>query len=349
MLTFYRIATIANPSYPSASASSNLTKQMTGVIHPPAVTVTQNAPRIGSEDVERPVAGPSKPNRNSDSTASTNSGTASSRSSGLVMGRGVQGGAAPRSHITPGTTPPHIPLAAANKGKNTMMTLRELVTANGGMPEDAIADDSSSYAASAGASRDIRAYSFGAGDDATRNNDDALVQEPAPQAATENARRSSNVVNRSPGKTAKERSSLPTRPAAGLSPTLRFMGRNHVGRTNSSPGDGRGVFIPGWSSPTRKAESGSEPFPSQETIQIARQLRTVVNTHGNSRAYLSDEELADVRTASRARVPLRPVPTRAQTDAPTHAVLSTNVRDDQGAVAPEAHMDQKNQQRASEA
>lgn len=85
------------------------------------------------------------------------------------------------------------------------------------------------------------------------------------------------------------------------SPTLRFMGHNHVGRAHSMTADGRGVFTPGYSTPRRQAESGSEPFPSQETIQRARQLRTVTNTYNSGGVPFSDEELAALSHRFQAR------------------------------------------------
>lgn len=263
------------------------------------------------------------------------------------MGEGILADALRSDHITPGTTPPRVPPAKAGAYTGHIKTLRELVLANGGLPENAI-EDESSYAPSTVPPRHLRAYSFDAGDDSvTKNGNDARAGPNLPRGAVEairqplkkdldttntqvaakggHNRRSSAAVSKARGQDLKDSESSASSPAS-RSPTLRFMGCNHVGRVNSNPGDGRGVFIPGYSSPTRKSESGQDPFPSQETIQIARQQRTTHNTQANGRAFLSDEELAitnkEILTSAERTFP---GPTRAQTDADCR-LLSTNIQ-----------------------
>lgn len=306
--------------------------------------------------VARGANAPMHSNRNSNSTTTSSaSGIVSSASSGIVMGQGNLAGAVHPSHITPATTPPRVPLAEGKAGTNHVKTLRELMLANGGLPENAI-DDEESYIPSIVQPQHLRAYSFDAGDDTTKVGKDVGTGPSTPKGTVENVplpstkgpqapntqraakcgndRRSSNVSVESQGQHLTTRQSSASS-SVSRSPTLLFMGRNHVGRAYSNPGDGRGVFIPGYSSPTRKAESGQEPFPNQETIQIARQLRTTHNTHGSGRVFFSDEELAITNEEIRiSREKARLTLTRAQTDAAVRFV-STELQEDQGAQAPE--------------
>lgn len=299
---------------------------------------------------------PMQSNRNSNSTtASSASGIASSASSGIVMGQGDLAGAVHPSHVTPATTPPRVPLTEGKAGTNHVQTLRKLMLANGGLPENAI-DDEESYTPSTVQLQHLRAYSFDVGDDTTKVGKDVSTGSPTAKGTVENVplpsrkgaqahntqrsakcgldRRSSNVSVESQGQHLTTRQSSASS-SVSRSPTLLFMGRNHVGRAYSNPADGRGVFIPGYSSPTRKAESGQEPFPSQETIQIARQLRTTHNTHGSGRVFFSDEELAITSEQIRiSREMARRNLIRARPDAPVRFV-STELQEDQGAQAPQ--------------
>lgn len=269
-------------------------------------------------------ANPSTPsNRNSNSTtASSASGMASSASSGITMGLFLskRRGKAQPSHITPATSPPREPLdkGKAKVGSDPVESLRALMAANGGFPEDAIdddEDDDENDAPSMVPPQHVRKYSFDAGDDTVKVGKDTGTGPSKPESAVQNVALPPTMGPQVPDTllttaSGNDRRSS-TRPGAPRqrsasssavrSPTLRFMGHNHVGRAHSMTADGRGVFTPGYSLPRRQAESGSEPFPSQETIQRARQLRTVTNTHNSGGVAFSDEELAALSHRFQAR------------------------------------------------
>lgn len=262
-------------------------------------------------------------NRNSNSTtASSASGMASSASSGITMGLFLskRRGKAQPSHITPATSPPREPLdkGKAKAGSYPVEALRALMAANGGLPEDAIDDDENddeNDAPSMVPPQHVRKYSFDAGDDTAIVGKDTGTGPSNPESAVQNGTlppttgpqfldtllttASGNDRRSSTGPGAPRQRSASS--SAVRSPTLRFMGHNHVGRAHSMTADGRGVFTPGYSTPRRQAESGSEPFPSQETIQRARQLRTVTNTYNSGGVPFSDEELAALSHRFQAR------------------------------------------------
>lgn len=358
MLTKVVSKTIVNPrSFPDDDYCSKTTKRATGAIPSPPNPEAGNT--SGDQNKSIVACGTDAPNhsaRNSNSTtASSASGIASSTSSGLVMGHGMLADTIPQNHITPGTTPPRVPPGNDKAGIDHVATLRELMIANGGLPENAI-DDESSYVPTIVPPQHLRAHSFDAGDDATKNGKALLIGPISTQHAVENDRRpstkDSRVTNDQPAaKYGHNRRSSTVTPetrgkdsrntdgsvssSANCSPTLRFMGYNHVGRANSNPGDGRGVFIPGYSTPTRKPQSGQEPILTQETIQIARQQRTAHNIQSNGgqvngRAFLSDEEL---RSISNEFMPDYMKRTRKQVNG-TVPILPTNIRRDRELLAP---------------
>lgn len=273
-------------------------------------------------------------------TASSSNGIASSTSSALLIGQGILADTTPREHITPHTTPPHTQPPNKTIGLNAVEAVRELVQLNGGLPEDAI-DDGSSYAPSFAPPPHIQKFTFDAGGDGARDdrhlhggpgtthgNADNLPQwsqlstvyleAPGSQLdgvhygshSSPNGGRGRQDSNESDN-TSSSSSSRSSR-----SSILLSMGHNHVGRATSNTTNDHKVYKGSslekvsqrlmTTSPTRKAESGQVPFPSRETVRIARLQRTTSNDSTNGRAFFSSEELnitnKEVLALQRARV-----------------------------------------------
>lgn len=286
----------------SDSSRSVLTQRMMGLMSTTPNPESSNVCYQGNRTIlahDAPV--PVQPTRNSNSTtASSASGPASSASSGLVIAQRTD--VPPQHYVTPGTTPILIPV---NASVDHVKTLRELLIANGGLPENAIEDDNSPSSPVA-QPRHAGKYSFDEGDDRIKDGNDMVIapevsikgvcqsSEKRPQSrCTEGATGigQSHHLSNTTQTQAMEQTRIPQGSSANRSTTLLFMGRNHVARAHSNSGDGRDVVIPGYTTPTRKAQSGQDPFPSQETIQIARQQRTTHNTGTNGGSFYSDKEL----------------------------------------------------------
>lgn len=273
----------------------------------------------------------------SDSSASS-SGVASSASSSLIT-QGFLGMRATQDHVTPHTTPPcpepakpytGASAVQAPTGNNALATIQELMKINGGLPEDAI-DDESSYGSSFVGPRHERSLSLDAGDDksavnytcptaikAKEGNVDhngpqrphpSTLLKPVPGQLGRSDQGSNNNVpvgfkhqkaNESPSSSSSQSSK--SSQGSCRSSTLMAMAHNCIDHAGQ-PG---GPECPR-NSPTRKVQSGADPFPDEATKYKYRSERTVLNAHIREVAYLTNQELRTVMDDRSCRQPVAPV------------------------------------------
>lgn len=254
-----------------------------------------------------------------DSSASS-SGVASSASSSLIT-QGLLAGRTAQDHVTPHTTPPRLepvkPSLGPNEIKaptnaNALATIQEFMRINGGLPEDAI-DDDSSYGPSFVPPRQVRKFSFDDGDDKPEVHDtasavvkaqkDSLVhngpQQPHPLTPLKLGRGhvdkisqdSSNVLHGLERQDSCEaHASLSSQSSqSSRSSILMAMAHNCIDHAGQSGGSD----CPR-NSPMRKVQSGTNPFPDEATKYKYRSERTVLNAHIREVAYLTNHELRAV-------------------------------------------------------
>lgn len=258
--------------------------------------------------------------RRSHSTVSSSAIPSSvpSSASSSVIGHGAL---TTQDHLTPHTSPPRPepvnPCSGAidvqsRTGHNVLQTIQELARINGGLPEDAV-DDESSYAPSFMLAR--RALSASTDDDdhnaefdnatmAAFNGDDSRdnvdrngSQRPQESTNRQNASTpvqgfDSEVPRDSRLQTLKKdesSSSSATSSGSCRSARLVAMAHNCVNHAGS-PG---GSDCPR-NSPMKAAQSGSDPFPDGPSKQKFRTERTILNAHMRKRSYMSNQELRDV-------------------------------------------------------
>lgn len=248
--------------------------------------------------------------RKSHSTAPS-SGVSSSASSSLI----TQGVLAAGTHITPHTTPPHPePVKPpARTGVNALQTIQELVKINGGLPEDAV-DDDSSYGPSLVAPHHTRAGSFDNGHDKSAAHAAivAVVESEIGDVVYNGPRRSqllgrfqllteaptqvdglgsdvSHVFQAPPLKKTSSSMSSGSSHSSCRSTTLVAMSHNCVHHAGQSGGSA----CPR-NSPTRKRQSGADPFPDEATKHRFRTERTVLNANIREHSYMTNHELRSV-------------------------------------------------------
>lgn len=253
-----------------------------------------------------------------DSSASS-SGIASSASSSLIT-RGVLYERAVQDHVTPHTTPPRPepskPSTSVNKAQeptedNALATIQEFMRINGGLPEDAV-DDNSSYGPSLVRPRPERRFSFDAGDDRSTVHDTASavvkssqqivdhhdprgphLSTPSKTVTGQAGNVDQNDQNNTPHSFERQDSHENLGPSSSQgsqnssrSSTLMAMAHNcvdHVGQLGGSECPRR--------SPMRNVQSGANPFPDEATKYKYRSERTVLNAHIREVAYLTNQEL----------------------------------------------------------
>lgn len=289
-------------------------------------------------------------------TSSSSSGAASSASSSLIA-QGLLAERAAQDHVTPHTTPPRPepvkPPPGANAAQvptklNALATIQELMRVNGGLPEDAIDDEDSSYGPSFVPPPQVRRYSFDARDNKSAFHDTTLadvtsqegpvVQNGSPRldpstplgnasAPVADIGQKDNEVpfsskkqasNETPKSESSKRSQSSCR-----SLTLMAMAHNcidHVGQVG-------GLDCPR-NSPIRKVQSGADPFPDKAAKYKYRSVRTVLNNHIREVAYLTNQELRavmDDRSCRQSVAPTMPAkivhnPNATRVQAPKPAV-----------------------------
>lgn len=290
-------------------------------------------------------------------SSTSSSGAASSASSSLIA-QGLLAERAAQDHITPHTTPPRPepvkPSPCANAAQaptklNALATIQELMRANGGLPEDAIDDEDSSYGPSFVPPPQVRRFSSAA------QHNKSVVPGTALAAVTSQERHvihsgssrldpstplsdttgpadgfgrndhevsvSSKKQNSSgtPGSQSSQSSQSSCR-----SSTLMAMAHNcidHVGRVG-------GPDCPR-NSPMRKVQSGADPFPDDATKYKYRNERTVLNTHIREVAYLTNQELRAVmndRSSRQSVAPMVPAKIVHNPNAPRVQALRPAIR-----------------------
>lgn len=289
-------------------------------------------------------------------TSSSSSGAASSASSSLIA-HGILAERAAHDHGTPHTTPPRPepvkPSPGANATQaptklNALATIQELMKANGGLPEDAIDDEDSSYGPSFVPPPQVRKYSFDARDNKSAFDDTTLADVTSqegpvvhngsprldPSTPLRNAPGPVDGTGQSDNKvhfSSKKQNSNETLGSASSkssqsscrSSTLMAMAHNcidHVGQVGGSDCPRN--------SPMRKVQSGADPFPDEATKYKYRSERTVLNTHIREVAYLTNQELRavmDDRSCRQSVAPIMPAkivhnPNATRVQAPKPAV-----------------------------
>lgn len=257
-------------------------------------------PHLSSDHSSRQTS----PQKFNSSTSS--SGVASSASSSLIT-QGVLAARAAQDHVTPHTTPPRPepikPSSGANAAQapakvNALATIQELMRTNGGLPEDAIEDDDSSYGPSFVPPPQVRRFSF-----------DVCSDEPVLHGTTLAATKSKgdNVRNDKVPVSFKEHDSKATTSSQSSqsscrSSTLMAMAHNCIDHVGQSPGPD----CPR-NTPARKVQSGADLFPDEATKYKYRSERTVLNAHIREVAYLTNQELRAVMDDRSCRQPVTPI------------------------------------------
>ncbi|KAJ4424629.1 hypothetical protein N0V82_000761 [Gnomoniopsis sp. IMI 355080] len=257
-------------------------------------------PRLASDHSSRQTS----PQKFDSSTSS--SGVVSSASSSLIT-QGVLAARAIQDHVTPHTTPPRPepikPSSGANAVPaptkfNALATIQELMRTNGGLPEEAIEDDDSSYGPSFVPPPQVREFSF-----------DACADKPVIHETTLAAieYKGNNVKNHKMPVSFKEHDSKATTSSQSSqsscrSSTLLAMAHNCIDHVGQSPGPD----CPR-NRPARKVQSGADPFPDEATKYKYRRERTVLNAHIREVAYLTNQELRTVMDDRSCRQPVAPI------------------------------------------
>lgn len=244
-----------------------------------------------------------------------------------------------RDHLTPHTSPPHPepvnPCSGAiaiqsGPGNNVLQTIQELARINGGLPEDAI-DDESSYAPSFMLARATsidngdHSHRFGSttmaavelnGDNVERDHlghnveddhmgysvEDDHAGHNGPQrpqelplcqtAPTQVERLGGDVPRDFRLQTLKnDESSSSSGTSQSSCRSATLMAMAHNCVTHA--GHSGGSDCPR-NSPMRTAQSGTDPFPDGPTKQRFRTERTVLNANMRQRSYMTNQELRDV-------------------------------------------------------
>lgn len=249
------------------------------------------------------------------SQSTISSGAAPSSTSSSVVGQDLL---AAQDHLTPHTSPPHPepvnPCADAIEIQprtvhNVLQTIQELARINGGLPENAV-DDESSYASSAMLARRAPTASIDQSDPsnatlATLMNGDNVASDdsvhkgpqrlrsltPRPTTQSQAKGLDSDVPCDFRLQTLKRDDSTgsATSPSSCRSATLAAMAHNCVNHAGHSGGPD----CPR-NSPTKATQSGTDPFPDGPTKQKFRTERTVLNAHMRKRSYMTNQELRDV-------------------------------------------------------
>lgn len=260
--------------------------------------------------------------RKSDSSSSSSTTRSSPSASLIAQGLHTERAAQSSAHVTPHTTPPHTG-PVKTPGPSAFRAIQELVQRNGGLPEEAIDDDESSYAPSFVPPRHQR-YSFNAGDDKTAVNvcskaapsnvtpEDAqtgihmreracdqkiaAVNQDSRNVASNGLERKDSNESQSSSSSKgsqKPKSSILLSMRRNLAEERKRDAENATEACDGSPGStasSRGSSSKR-SSPTRKAPSGGDPFPDEATKYAYRRTRLVTNAHIRARTCLKDEEL----------------------------------------------------------
>lgn len=267
-------------------------------------------------------------------SSTSSSGVASSASSSLIA-QGVLAARAAQDHVTPHTTPPRTepvkPSPGANAVQaptkvNALATIQELMRINGGLPEEAIDDDGSSYSSSFVPPSQVCKFSFDACDDkpefhgttlAAIRFEDNVVQNGSQRLdslthldkAADRLHDNDQCHNNGPvsfkghesNGTPRSQSSQSSHSSC-RSSTLMAMAHNCIDHAGQSPGP----ECPR-NSPMRKVQSGADPFPDEATKYKYRSERTVLNAHIREVAYLTNEELRAVMDDRSCRQPVAPI------------------------------------------
>lgn len=267
----------------------------------------------------------SPPRKSSPPTTSSSSNISRTTSSGSSIAQGELDQAANEAHLTPHTTPSGPKPTKVKISTNALVSIQELMKANGGLPEDAI-DDDSSYAASFVLPQHAKAaISDGVATDllmvktneegnmhtsAQRPSQLSVVPEMGSIARFNNGVNensgtpAANVVKRQDSNESRNSSNSFSSQSSRRSSILLSMGRNLMeevgsdaegaqgtsGACDNSPASKASIESTR-SSPTRKAQSGEQPIPDQATIAAARIERTVSNYATKTRSFLRTEDL----------------------------------------------------------
>lgn len=275
--------------------------------------------RANVADQESNIAGAKPPAseqpqlRKSDSSMTTacsvttaSSPSASLIAQGLLAHRVVQG------PITPHTTPPGQHPATKQRGGG-FEAIRELVKLNGGLPEQVVEEDDEDdcYGASFVPSRPTRRFSFDKQNPTTPEkpiaSSSAHIRNEASGEGAQNDRPSTPCCDSPRRRNSAHSRALSSSKGShkAKSALLLSMGRNLVEerkkgtryldqrgggspRRSDSPessGSSRGT-------PTRKAQSGQDPFPDEATKYAYRHARLVTNAHIRATSSLMEEDLA---------------------------------------------------------
>ncbi|PSR76906.1 hypothetical protein BD289DRAFT_165648 [Coniella lustricola] len=252
--------------------------------------------------------------RNSDSSATTAySVTAASTPSASLITQGLLAQRVAQEPITPHTTPPG-PVPDARQGRGFAEIL-ELVKMNGGLPEQVVEeeeddDDDDIYGSSFVPPHPTRKLSFKKQDLTTNASQDTNDISQTIDSNIQN-----NGPNTSSGDPVGHRQSAYSRvPSSSMglqrasSALLSSMGRNLVeerrksteqlgqrgsmsSRNTSSSRGSSGSLL---GTPTRKAQSGQDPFPDEATKYAYRHARLVTNTHIRANSLLTKEDSAEL-------------------------------------------------------
>lgn len=290
-------------------------------------------------------------------SSTSSSGAASSASSSLIA-QGLLAEKATQDHITPHTTPPRPepvkPAPGANSTQaptklNALATIQELMRANGGLPEDAIDDEDSSYGPSFVQPPQLRRFSSDARQNkpvvpgttlaAVTSQESHVIQNSSsrldPSTLLTNTTGPADVAGQNdhevPVSSKKQNSngasgsqSSQSSQSSCRSSTLMAMAHNcidHVGGVG-------GPDCPR-NSPMRKVQSGADPFPDEATKQKYRSERTVLNTHIREVAYLTNQELRAVmndRSCRQSVAPMMPAKIVHNPNAPRVQVPKPAIR-----------------------
>ncbi|ROW09039.1 hypothetical protein VMCG_02810 [Cytospora schulzeri] len=273
---------------------------------------------------------------NSDrSSSSSSSGRASSSSSLITQGLLAEQMA--QSQVTPRTSPIKDgslygrPDKGAAKGCDVLETIREMAAQNGGLPDDAI-DDESSYASTPHFSRHQRAFSFDAGNGGSGGPDRLakphLLQRPQQSTAEEQPPSPQFSGLAQDGRNGVKTTTLKDQPSEssdsssdGISNHSRSsivlsMGHNHVtdaSKVKATTSEGRDLDDSSKLvqmtkvmvlqrdaiannlrlSPTKRVQERRVPRTSQFPTEEEMQRQRLMDLNDtHGRAYLSDEELA---------------------------------------------------------
>lgn len=287
------------------------------------------AARISLQTTGKPPA-PSPPNSN-DSSSPSSSGSASCSSSLITQGLAKVA----QAKVTPHTSPTKDenlcgrPAEEQNKGDDALVTIRQFAVQNGGLPDDAIVDESSCSSPIVD-SRDHRTFSFSDGDDRIVSQDgtDSIARtstnvgdvgsssrrpvqlsaahEQSLDSQIDGASRFSNGVPSNSSvhqKSSSPSSSSDTSQRRSHASVLTSMGHNHATKANkdrAAADELRKLELASFCSPiiVAMARERSVPSPSKkEPVQEERVprgnhvSRTENLDQPQSRAFISDEEL----------------------------------------------------------